>query len=244
MPQYTVDLHNHTPLIPTDYRGDVTTTPREIVERALEAGIDVWGIADHWSVAYGHLVVAAAEEVFAETGRRLLVLPGAELRIRHLGEETHMVALFPPHEEAGRFDALLSSLGLRDPVAPLDQLPFFAHDRDPLEVARLVNEAGGLCHIGHVDRTFGEYCFIDSDLVHELAQCEHVAAVELIDRGSRERFGDGLGITHIFSSDSHSLEEIGRRTTALEMPELSFEGLRSAFSSAGGQSCAVRGLRS
>jgi PHP family Zn ribbon phosphoesterase len=234
MPLYTVDLHNHTPLIPTDYRGDVSTTPRQIVERALEAGIDVWGIADHWSVAYGHLVVAAAEDLFADTGRRLLVLPGAELRIRHQDEETHMVALFPPHEEVERFGTLLGSLGLEDPVAPLDQLPCFAHDRDPLEVARLVDEAGGLCHIGHVDRTFGEYCFIESDLVHDLAECEHVSAVELIDHDSRERFRDGLAIAHISSSDSHSLEEMGRRTAVLEMPELSFEGLRSAFGAARG----------
>ncbi|MDY0341730.1 MAG: hypothetical protein RBS17_11045, partial [Coriobacteriia bacterium] len=165
MPLYTIDLHNHTPVIPTDYRGDPATTPRQIVERAIELGIDVWGIADHWSVSYGHRVVEAAEEVFVETGRRLLVLPGAELRIRHLGEETHMVALFPPGEEVGCYGALLASLGLEDPVAPLARLPFFAHDRDPLDVARLVEEAGGICHIGHVDRTFGDYCFIDSELV-------------------------------------------------------------------------------
>jgi PHP family Zn ribbon phosphoesterase len=234
MPVYTVDLHNHTPLIPGDYRGDIATTPRQIVERALGAGIDVWGIADHWSVAYGHRVVDAAEEYFAETGQRLLVLPGAELRIRHLGEETHMVALFPPHEEAERFGTLLGLLRLHDPVAPLDQLPFFALDRDPLEVARLVSEAGGLCHIGHVDRTFGEYCFIESELVHHLAECEHVSAIELIDHGSRERFRDGLAIAHISSSDSHSLEEMGRRTATLELPELSFDGLRAAFRAARG----------
>lgn len=41
MPRYTVDLHNHTPIIPTDYRGDVATTPRQIVETALERGIDL-----------------------------------------------------------------------------------------------------------------------------------------------------------------------------------------------------------
>ena len=234
MSRYTIDLHNHTPLIPSDYRGDPTTTPRQIVERALEVGIDVWGIADHWSVSYGHRVVAAAEEVHAQTGRRLLVLPGAELRIRHLGEETHMVALFPPGEEAERFAALLASLGLTDPVAPLEELPYFSHDRDPLEIARLVEEAGGMCHIGHVDRPFGDYCFIESDLVHELAECESVLAVELIDHSSRERFSDGLAIAHISSSDSHSLEEMGRRTATIELDELSFEGLRAAFRAARG----------
>ena len=235
MPRYVVDLHNHTPLIPTDYRGDVATTPRQIVERALEVGIDVWGIADHWSVAYGHGVVAAAEEVFAETGRRLLVLPGAELRIRHLGEETHLVALFPPGAQARCFDALLDSLGLADPVALLPELPYFAHDRDPLEVARLVEEAGGICHAGHVDRSFGEYRFIDSELVHQLAECEHISAIELIDHSSRRHFRDGLAIAHISSSDSHSLEEMGRRTATLEMRELSFEGLRQALRAARGR---------
>ena len=234
MPRYVGDLHNHTPLIPTDYRGDVATTPRQIVERALEVGIDVWGIADHWSVEYGPRVVSAAEEVFAESGRRLLVLPGAELRIRHEGEETHLVCLFPPEGVTGRFDTLLASLGLRAPVAPLEELPYFAHDRDPREVARLVHEAGGLCHAGHVDRTFGDYCFIRSELVHDLAECEHISAIELIDHSSRRHFRDGLTIAHVSSSDSHSLEEMGRRTSTLEMPELSFEGLRAALRAARG----------
>ena len=232
MPLYTIDLHNHTPVIPTDYRGDPATTPRQIVERAIELGIDVWGIADHWSVSYGHRVVEAAEEVFVETGRRLLVLPGAELRIRHLGEETHMVALFPPGEEVGCYGALLASLGLEDPVAPLARLPFFAHDRDPLDVARLVEEAGGICHIGHVDRTFGDYCFIDSELVHDLVECEYISAIESIDHACRGKFREGLAIAHISSSDSHSLEEMGRRTATVELSELSFEGLRTALKSA------------
>ena len=238
MPLYTVDLHNHTPLIPSDYRGDIGTTPRQIVERALEVGIDVWGIADHWSVEYGPLVVAAADEVAAETGRRLLVLPGAELRVRHLGEETHLVALFPPiplGSAAECFDALLAALGLRAPVAALDDLPYFAIERDPLEVARLVVEAGGLCHVGHVDRAFGDYCFIESALVHDLAECPYVSAIELIDHSCRERFRDGLAIAHISSSDSHSLEEMGRRTATLEMFELSFEGLKAAFDAARGR---------
>lgn len=232
MTRFTVDLHNHTPLIPSDYRGDPATTPRQIVERALEVGIDVWGIADHWSLDYGARVVAAAADVAAETGRTLLVLPGAELRIRHEGEETHLVALFPPDGAAERFDTLLTALGLRAPVAPLDELPYFAIDRDPREVARLVTEVGGLCHVGHVDRSFGDYRFIDSELVHHLAECEHVSAIELIDHSSRRHFRDGLAIAHIASSDSHSLEEMGRRTATLEMPELSFAGLEMALRTA------------
>ena len=243
MPHYTVDLHNHTPLIPSDYRGDPATTPRQIVERALDAGIDVWGIADHFSVDYGPLVVAAAEEVLAETGRRLLVIPGAEIRVRHEGEETHLVCLFPPNRVDVRFRVFLGILGLSDPVAPLAELPHFHIERDPLDVARIVDVIGGTCHIGHVDRTFGDYCFIESELVHHLAECEHISAVELIDHSRRERFRDGLATARISSSDSHSLDEIGRRTATLEMSELSFEGLKAAFRTARVSAVAGAGVR-
>jgi PHP family Zn ribbon phosphoesterase len=232
MPRYTVDLHNHTPFIPSDYRGDPATTPRQIVDRALSLGIDVWGIADHFSVGYAPALLAAADEVAAETGRRLLVLPGAEVRVRYRGEETHLVCLFPPQRADIRFRILLGILGLTDPVAPLDALPHFHIERDPLDVARIVDAIGGTCHIGHVDRSFGDYCFIESELVHHLAASEFVSAIELIDRSSRTRFRDGLAVAHISSSDSHSLEEMGRRTATLEMPELSFEGLKVAFRAA------------
>jgi PHP family Zn ribbon phosphoesterase len=232
MPRYTVDLHNHTPVIPSDYRGDPATTPRQIVERALEVGIDVWGVADHFSLDYAPALVAAAHEVAAETGRRLLVLPGAEIRVRHEGEETHLVCLFPPDRADVRFRVLLGILGLTSPVAPTDELPYFAVERDPIDVARIVDAIGGTCHIGHVDRAFGDYCFIESELVHHLAECEFVSAIELIDHSCRARFRDGLAIAHISSSDSHSLEEMGRRTSVLEMPELSFDGLKAAFRAA------------
>ena len=232
MPTYTVDLHNHTPVIPTDYRGDPATTPRQIVERALDLGIHVWGTADHFSIDWGVRLVTAAEEVERETGRRLLVVPGAELRVRHEGDETHLVALFPPALASVRFRSLLGILGLHDPPAPLEELPYFAVERDPCHVARMVEQLGGICHIGHADRAFGEYCFIDSGLVLHLVGCDAISAVELIDPSARTRFSPDVRIACISSSDSHSLDEMGRRTSTIELEELSFEGLRAAFKAA------------
>lgn len=241
MPVYTVDLHNHTPLIPSDWRGRPGTTAREVVETALERGIDVWGATDHFSVDYAGEMLAAAEEVHRETGRRLLVVPGAELKVRHDGEETHLVCLFDPESVEASFHDLMARLGMASPAAAVDDLPHVSVDRDPHEIAHMVAELGGICHIGHVDRSFGEYCFLDSKLVHDLAACEHVAAVEMIDHACVGRFPDGLAFARISSSDSHALEEIGRRTAHLEMPELSFEGLReglrAARSSNGARAC-------
>jgi len=232
MPVYTVDLHNHTPLIPSDWRGAPGTTAREVVETALDRGIDIWGATDHFSVDYAPVMLAAAEHVERETGRRLLVVPGAELKVRHHGEETHLVCLFDPATVEADFRTLLGILGMTSPVAPVDELPWASVDRDPLEIAEMVHALGGICHIGHVDRAFGEYCFLDSELVHDLAASEHVSAIEVIDHACVERFRDNLAFTRISSSDSHALEEIGRRTARLEMPELSFQGLREGLRAA------------
>lgn len=229
MPVFTVDLHNHTPLIPSDWRGRPGTSAREIVETALERGIDVWGIADHFSVDYAPVLLAAAEEVAAETRRRLLVVPGAELKVRHEGDEVHLVCLFPPHGHEVRFRTLLSVLGLTSPVAPVHELPFVTVKRDPVHVARIVEALGGICHVGHVDRTFGEYRLVDSALAHRLAESDEILAVEMLDAETAWRFRDGCAFACIHSSDAHALEEIGRRTTTLEMPELSFEGLREGL---------------
>lgn len=239
MPRYTVDLHNHTPVIPTDYRGEPETTPRQIVETALERGIDVWGIADHFTVEYGERLVAAAAEVARETGRHLLVIPGAEVRVRWEGEEFHLVCLFPPVSPQVPFGVLLGMLGLPVPAAPLERLPFLHVDRDPRDVARMVTALGGVCHIGHVDRWFGEYCLMESDFIHEVAESPYIAALEFIEPTSRAHFREGLRIACVSSSDSHSLEEIGRRTSTLEMPELSFAGLRHALQVARGEIAGV-----
>ena len=232
MPVYTIDLHNHTPLIASDWGGAPGTTAREVVVTALDRGIDVWGATDHFSVDYAPAMLAAAEEVERETGRRLLVVPGAEFKVRHAGEETHLVCLFDPITVDADFRTLLGILGMTSPVAPVDELPWASVERDPLEVAEIVHSLGGICHIGHVDRSFGEYCFLNSELVHDLAESEHISAVEVIDHACVERFRDGLAFACISSSDSHALEEIGRRTARLEMPELSFEGLREGLRAA------------
>ncbi|MDI6692145.1 MAG: PHP domain-containing protein [Anaerosomatales bacterium] len=229
MPHVTLDLHNHTPLIPNDYRGDAATSPRAIVERALECGIDVLGVTDHFSVLWVPMMLAAAEEVAAESGRRLLVIPGSEIKVRHASEETHLVALFSPATYVRGFAALMDGFGLPRMPAPIEELPALFVREDQLEVAALIDSVGGVCIVGHVDRTFGDYRFIDSALAHELVESPAVHAIELIDHSSRCRFRDGLAIAHVCSSDSHSLAEMGRRTSTIELDELSFEGLKRAF---------------
>ncbi len=229
MPRYTVDLHNHTPLIPNDYHDAAGTTPRAIVHTALEHGIDVLGIADHFSVAYGRLLHRAAREVADSTGSELQIVSGAELKVRWGADETHLIALFDPLEAEGAFDALLVLLGMKNPAAAIHDLPCVVLAHDPREVARHVNELGGLCHIGHIDRVFGEYRLLDSPIAEELLADDAFSAVEIIEPGCLEVCGLNSALPQISSSDAHGLHEIGRRTATLEMSECTFAGLRDGL---------------
>jgi len=228
MPRYTLDLHNHTPLLPRDYRGSLDTTPRQIVETAISAGLDIYAATDHFAVDFCERLTAAADDVAAETGRRLLVVPGAELKVRHGAEEVHVVALMPPARASRTFAELLGVLGLTSPVAPVEDLQRVHVDHDPRDVFRIVEALGGIGIVGHMDRAFGPYRLLDSPFSDTLLSSPSVRAVELIDVAHADRLGSH-GVNVVQSSDSHSLPEIGRRSSELELDDLSFESLRSAL---------------
>src|SRR5512136_136217 len=81
------DLHIHTVLSPC---AEVEMIPPLIVERALDAGLDLIAITDHNASANAAAVIDAAR------GTGLKVLPGIELQTR---EEVHLLCLFDSLEQ-------------------------------------------------------------------------------------------------------------------------------------------------
>lgn len=229
MPRFAVDLHNHTPLLTCDYRGPLETTPREIVEAALAADIDVYAVTDHFSVDFCGRLMTAADEVAAETGRRLLIAPGAELKVRHGADEVHVLALLPPEDAAKSFATLTGILGLTTPVAPVCELHHVKVTHEPREVFKIVDALGGLGIVAHIDRAFGTYRLLDSPFVDTLLTSEYVRTVEVLDYRHAETLR-GYDVSVVSSSDSHSTAEIGRRRAHLEMEGLTFDALRDAIS--------------
>lgn len=228
----TVDLHNHSPHVSGDYRGPAGTTPADLVTAALDAGVDVLGVSDHFSVGYALRVAEAASSERERTGRALLVLPGAELKLRWRDDEVHLIALFEPEHAQHRFSALQTLLGM-DPGDDPATLHRVCVERDPRHVARAIDALGGLSHIAHADRWFGDYRLLDRPIFSSLLVEAPITAVELLDLGAealvRER--STVPVRCIRSSDSHSPDEIGRRTSSLEMAEPTFAGLRRALTS-------------
>lgn len=226
-----LDLHTHSPLVPTDYRGPIETTARTIVEAAMAAGLGLLAVTDHFSVRYVDRIEEAARRCAGDSADGgLAVIPGAEVKVRWGGDEAHLIALLPPDAYADRFDELAHGLGVDQRALDVDELPALKIDAHPCDVAQRVTGLGGLCHVGHADRFFGSYRLLDRPLFDELASDESIVAVELVDpanAGEVERRVPGVRI--IASSDAHSPAEIGRRRTTLRLDEASFAGLARAF---------------
>lgn len=231
MRTYTVDLHNHSPHVSGDYRGPGDTTPRDLVLAALDAGIDVLAVSDHFAVAYAERVLAAAEEEHVATGRRLTVLPGAELKLRWRDDEVHLIAIFLPGRQSHAYAALQLVLGL-DPADDPARLHRLVVEHDPVEAARAIDALGGLCHVAHADRYFGDYRLLDRPVLGRLIEQAPVSAVELTDMAN-EPYVRSLGrpVCCVSSSDAHAPSEIGRRRTELTLAEPTFAGLKDALSS-------------
>lgn len=226
-----LDLHTHSPLIPTDYRGPVETTARTVVEAAVSAGIGLIAITDHFSVRYVRRMEEAARRHGEQSaGGGLAVVPGAEIKVRWGSDEAHLIALLPPDAYLERFDELARGLGVDHTSLETEELPAVKIDAHPCDVARRVTSLGGLCHVGHADRFFGTYRLLDRPLFDEIASDCSVTAVELVDLANADEVQRRVpGVRIISSSDAHSPSEIGRRRTTLQLHEASFAGLARAF---------------
>ncbi len=229
MPAFTADFHSHTPTVAVDCSDCRGTSPRDIVERAAAVGLDILAITDHFSADAVGAVARAARDMAEEGGRRLLVIGGAELKIRSGADEVHLLALFEADRARGDFATLLGLMGLPDPPAPEEALSQLEVDGNPLEICRMVCRCGGFTIVAHVDTAFGEYRLLDSELLEGLMFDSCALAVEVCHSTEYAQLMHHAAPAMIGSSDSHSLDDIGSRKTIVAMPDLSYESLRIAL---------------
>jgi predicted metal-dependent phosphoesterase TrpH len=235
------DLHIHTCLSPC---GELSMSPRAVVRRAREAGLDLIAVTDHNTTENAGAVIEAA------AGTGLAVLPGIEMTT---AEEVHLLGLFEAGTGLGPFQAevyrnlpdLPAKMKFVDDQVIVDAADyvtgfcprclfgatlFSVHD-----AVDLIHGYGGLAIACHIDREsfsiISQLGFIPPGL--------KLDAVEVSSRMAPDEantaFGSLEDLPIVRFSDAHKPEEIGTAVTDLLVEGPGLEEIRKALAAEDGR---------
>jgi len=237
--RYQADLHIHTCLSPC---ADVNISPRAIVQRARESGIDILGICDHNSAENTPAALEAAR------GSGLCVLPGMEVTS---AEEVHILALFDALEPAQKLQETVyrhlpgendqEAFGMQVVANAEDEVLGFnprlligATTLGVHDIVQAIVSLGGLAIAAHIDREsfslIGQLGFVPEDLALDALEISAAISPE----EAMQRYDPTLPLLQ--SSDAHKLDEIGRCRTTFLIEEASIAELKKALDEKEGRS--------
>lgn len=236
MKTYRADLHIHTVLSPC---GSLEMSPDNIVQAALNKGLDIIGIADHNSTRQCEVIKKLGEE------KGLFVLCGAEVNTK---EEVHCLAFFEEKDQLNDFQEYLDHnlpVVKNKPALFGDQVWVDAKNniqgeeerllivglcRSIDEVAEKVGNGGGIFVPAHVDRlrnsVTSQLGFMPPDLQVTALEISRVAKLKQL----FEEYKWLKNYRLITNSDAHVPEDIGAGYSILLMEDLSFTEVKMALS--------------
>jgi PHP family Zn ribbon phosphoesterase len=211
---YRIDLHIHSCLSPC---GDWEMSPRNIVRRSREAGLDLIAVSDHNSCENAAAVMAA--------GRRqgLAVLPGMEICSR---EEVHLLAVFESLPAARAMQQVVYESLAGENRPEIFGFQIVANEKDEVlgqcprlligatsltidDVVALTHRMDGLSIAAHVDRpAFG--------LIGQLGFIPPRLGLDGLELAGEEPAETGR-LPCLSFSDAHRLADIGRVCSRLRM---------------------------
>lgn len=217
------DLHLHSCLSPC---GSEDMTPANLAGMCALAGLDVVALTDHNAVGNCPAFCEAAQAL------GLLALPGMELTT---AEEIHVVCLFAQLDQSRRFGRLIydhlpdrpNDTRIFGPQRQMDaedrlvreepRMLAGATDIGVYQVARLVEEYGGIAYPAHIDRPsfslLSNLGIWDGALGFPVAELSRACPA-----GFQEQRPDLAGVRTITSSDAHYLDQIPDAANAMELP--------------------------
>ncbi len=244
--EFSADFHIHSCLSPC---GDLDMSPRNIVKKSLELGLDIIAITDHNS---SENIPAAVE---AAGGTSLTVFAGMEVTSE---EEAHLLVLFDDMEPMEQFqnfvydnlpDFGLDSATIENQVIAnaRDEVEGFNHHlllgATALSFQQLVDKAhelDGLAIASHVDKEsfsiIAQLGFIPAEL--NLDGLEVSPFITLSQ--ARELFPDANRFPLLKFSDAHYLDEIGEQTTRFLIEEPTIAEMKKALRGEDGRCIEIR----
>lgn len=241
MNKYKADIHIHTVLSPC---GDVEMSPMNIINKALELGLDIIGITDHNSTLNCRGI--------AETAKNygLFVMTGAEVTTQ---EEVHCLAFFENTEKLSEFQRYLDANLPKIPnqsekfgyqlvvdaneqvIEEVECLLILGISQSLEQVEKKVHDLGGLFIAAHADKNsysvMSQLGFIPQDVKFDAVE---IAFPERLTDAGRKMFG-ALLVPLITNSDAHYIHMMGQADFTMELEKLSFEEIKMAFAGIDGR---------
>ena len=214
MIKWVADLHIHTLLSPC---AEIEMTPRHIVRRAAENGVNLLAITDHNVSAHVLTAIKLGQEY------DVVVWPGIEVECR---EGAHIVVLFDSVKKIHVFQKVIDA-GMPDlknnaekfgGQFVVDEHDEFVREEERLllapiglaadEVVKAANEAGGLCVAAHIDRPAHSLLsylgFISPDDGFAAVEISLNLASELAERKFAALVGN---LPYLTNSDAHRMDD-------------------------------------
>ncbi|RMG69268.1 MAG: PHP domain-containing protein, partial [Nitrospirae bacterium] len=229
---YVADLHIHTCLSPC---AAIDMTPKRIIKRAVEQGLQIIAVTDHNSVENFPALKELAKEI--------TVLPGMEVTTR---EEVHLLALMPDYESAVQLQELIyrylpvtknSRISFEQMVVNAEGQLLHFNERSLIEPVDLgldemvdfIHSLGGLAIPSHIDRELYGILYGLGRIPEEIP----FDGLEISYRTPPERakslYAEYSHLPWLWSSDAHQLEQIGRARSRFLLKEPSLEELSLAL---------------
>jgi PHP family Zn ribbon phosphoesterase len=240
MKHFRADLHLHTCLSPC---ADLEMSPRAVVEKSVECGLNIIAISDHNSAENVEASIRAAAQF------DLRVLPGMEI---NSVEEVHTLAIFETVEQIYLMQEMVYNHLKGTNRAELfgdqvvanewdevegfnDRLLIGAVDLELTDIIREVHRLGGLSIACHVDRPSfsvpSQLGFIPPGLEVDALE---VSRPDKWKAGQQEVLGTEKYPIVSFS-DAHFLFDVGRVSTRFLMESPDVNEMRMALSQESGR---------
>jgi predicted metal-dependent phosphoesterase TrpH len=219
-------------------------SPKNIVNRALQVGLDIVAISDHNTAENVEAVIKAAAD------SPLVVLPAMEIASL---EEVHVLSLFPDVAAVRDVqDVVYQHLGRSDDSSQIDE-QVLANEQDEVEgfcpyllisattlslrqTVDLVHLSGGVALAAHIDRqafgVIGQLGFIPPRVHFDALEVSSKCPLE----ECHQRFPEYSSHTFVTGSDAHFLEDLGSAWTPVCLCEPSFDELCKALKKEEGRS--------
>lgn len=232
---FRADLHIHTVLSPC---ADLEMTPANIVNRAVETGLQIIGITDHNSTKNALLTKNLGEKA------GLFVLTGAEITTK---EEVHCLVFFETTEQLFLLQQYIDEnitlipnpdghFGYQPVVDENDNItelvPHYLHAALKTSISQLrqyVKSMNGLFIPAHVDRPanglFSQLGFMPPGLNPDALGISKFSNKKYV----IQHYNLPSELTLIRNSDAHFINQIGEIYTSFCMEEMTFSEIRNAL---------------